>query len=517
MKKLSSFLLQCFYWLASLSFVYVFIMAFFWNREKLLPLAVGFPLFFALLLGFCFFLRKNSAGLTALLENKRLRRCVVAGLILLYTLLVSFCSWQLMRDTTLEPWDIWVIRSSSAFVAEHPFSPTVQDIGYFQHYENNQFILVLLSLWFMLCRFLFGNQDYEFFANALNVIAISSSLIFTYLAAKNFFGLKSAFSTLVAWFFCLPFYAYAATYYTDTLALPFITLSAWLLSIFYKTRRLIFLVPAGLVMGLGCKMKGTLLVYTVAVLIWLFFLGELSLAKRITALALVVGFLFTATQGFSLFYEKSGLYGEHPTDKGGMAVPFTHWLMMGQNPDGPYVQSDVDFTMGIAGGYQERRRVCWDIFRGRVLSKGPVIFLIFTNRKVVETWGDGSYYSFFNLGYSEGYHPDSFLRRLIDRHDPVSKPFFLFCDIFHFSMLAALVGTLLQRLSEKKWVADGLFLFQLSLFGMFLFELFWEWRSRYLFVYIPLLLCILPLGISAWSQVLCRLYRAAKAKIGGKA
>lgn len=505
MNKFRTALLACFYSFASLCFVYVFFMSFFWNRKGLLALTVGFIVFLSALVLLVRLLKKHHAAISAFLQDKRRRILLVLSLLLLFACIQSYFAWHLMMDTTQENWDIWVVRVSAAFVAEHPFSPHVPHIEYFQRCENNQFILAFLSGWFWLCRTLFGPLDYEIFGAAISVLSTTLSMGLTYLAAKNFFGTENAFFTLLAWFFFIPFYSHVSYYYTDLLCLPFITTAAWLLSRFYKTHRLVWPLLAGIAMGLGGQMKGTLYVFLIAGFIWLCFVDGVSALKRAGAILLCALFVAGSVLGFKTFYEKSGVFGEKPVDHDGMALPITHYLSMAQSPNGPYDAEERAHVIAMGNTYAYRSKQCWDDFYGRLVTRGLLTDLIFTNKKVVAVWGEGSYQT-NQYPRSFSYHPDSpWLLRFNQGHRE-SLPWFLFMNIFHFTLLFSMLGTLLYRLAKRCFKADGLFLWQLSLLGMFLFELFWEWRSRYLLGYVPFLLCMLPFGLDYWGRAAKKLF-----------
>lgn len=258
-------------------------------------------------------------------------------------------------------------------------------------------------------------------------------------------------------------------------------------------------------MGLGGQMKGTLYVFLIAGFIWLLFVDGMSSLKRAGALVLCVLFVAASIFSFKVFYEKSGVFGEHPVDHDGMAIPITHYLSMAQSPNGPYDAEEREAVIAMGGTYNFRSKQCWDIFCDRLITRGLLTDLIFTNKKVVAVWGEGTYQT-HQYPRDFSYHPDSLWLRRFNRSSPQSEPWFLFMNIFHFTLLFSMLGTLLYRLKKRFFKADGLFLWQLSLLGMFLFELFWEWRSRYLLGYVPFLLCMLPFGLDYWGRAAQKLF-----------
>lgn len=504
LEKTPAFLLRCFYLVAGLAFCYVFSAALFWNRGSELPfLLVGVMVLVAGCMLAAQWLKRHDAAYTAFWADDRKRRWVVVGLLVLFMALQSYFAWQLMLDQSQEVQDIRAVRSAAAFVAEHPFSASedIPDLAYFKRYENNQFILTLITLWFMLCRAIFPHGDYEVFGAVLNVLGTTGAMACTYLAAKNFLGVKKAFPVLLVWFCFLPFYVYAPTYYTDLLSVPFLAAALMWVSFLYQTKKLRFAALAGVTVGLGMMLKGTLAVLLVAILIWLLLANFQTVKKRLMSAALCLACVLVMATGFKVFYEKSGLFGQNPTDHNGMAYPVTHWMMMAQNGSGPYNIDDVYFSGTCPGNYKERRKVCWDIMVGRIIGRDLYTNLGFANRKVVQVWGDGTYQARqWRRPYS--YYPDSPWNSRFDVGDEQhSAPWFRAMHIFHFTLLFAFVGTLLHRIWKKNSVADGVFLCQLALFGMFLFLLIWEWRSRYLLAYAVLLMVMLPVGICDWWEM----------------
>lgn len=484
MKKVNNFCLRSFYLVAALCFSYVFLVSLLWNRKQPFILLAcvgvfGVAVFFAV--------ARFNDRLQKIADDPLQRRIAFGGTLLVFFCLFLYFGFSLLVDTAQEPWDIWVVHETAKFVANNYKPAQVENIEYFMRHANNEFIMATLAGWFALCKTLVGSRvDYNVCGMLLNTIAATGSLALCYVGASRFFGKKNGLIAAFLWLLFLPLYAYAPVYYTDVLSLPF-SCGVFVLLSFVKNNRLWPLPLIGLLLGLGVKMKGTLYILAVAVVIWLVFCKGYKLLRRIAAIGLVCICLLAVTNGFEAFYEKSGYFGEEPTNKQGLQMPLTHWLMMAQSGEGPWVGQDELFTVQIKGDYKYRSDICLQEAINRVKERDLLQNILFAQRRVIAVWGEGTFQS-NQYARDYAYHPDSVWFKVMDENGSCYPAFAHACNGFYFAMFGLFLAGLWLRVKQRNTKADALFFIQLALFGMFLFELFWEWRSRYLWAYIPLMI-----------------------------
>ena len=121
----------------------------------------------------------------------------------------------------------------------------------------------------------------------------------------------------------------------------------------------------------------------------------------------------------------------------------------------------------------------------RVKKMGFTGYFNYLTKKGVNTWSDGLYFSDIKL-FLNSRHPDStFYNLLIGNMD--TKIFFIyFSQGVQFSFLILLiVGCIVKRND------DDIDYVRLSIFGVMLFLLFWENRSRYLLNFVPIFIIVI--------------------------
>ena len=501
---------RLFYAMAAVSFFYLTAVALYWNRTDPLAITVAAVCGLALLTGLWRLTR--SDGFAALAEDPRRRRLlftVISGVFLVLCLASALIQ---LEDFTGTDWDIWVIHAEAQNIARHPFPAEMQNAAYFYRFPNNAALLALFTGWYRLWLAIGGaGVDLNLASALLAAGSLWAAQLLFYHAVRLFAGPAQGLFCAAVWVLVLPFYGYAATPYSDTMSLPFCTGMLLCLALLWRSKNPLWALGVGACAGAAFQLKGTYAVLAVAVAIWLALLNFGRLRRKLTALLVFAVCFFGFSAGFRAFYTQSGIWGTFSAEyvKQEWQVPTTHWLMMAQNPDGPWVAEDYDFTYGLQQGkfsYDARTRICLQMCFDRIASRDLKANLLFTNRKVVETWKDGTF-QVNQYDRDTYYHPDAPIRQFFN---PGTRPYQVFAclsNALYFAFLLCLVAGAIRRLLQKdSLTVDGVFFAHLCLFGMFLLELVWEWRSRYLFGYLPFLILAAPSGIQALAYLLFRLF-----------
>ena len=109
-----------------------------------------------------------------------------------------------------------------------------------------------------------------------------------------------------------------------------------------------------------------------------------------------------------------------------------------------------------------------------------------TNKAVHNTWGDGTYFVFREGTIIK--HTNSKLWELILKDGAYYRYFYYYSQGFHLAVLTLLMVSLVIGIVNGK--INAVLLFKIALFGLFLFLLIWETKSRYILQFAPLLLLI---------------------------
>lgn len=511
MNKITPFCERIFYALAAVSFFYLTAVALYWNRAD--PVAITLATICGLVLLAGLWRLSCSERFDAFAENGRQRRIafwIISGLFLALCLASALIQ---LEDFPGTDWDIWVIHAEARHIAASPFPEQMQYAEYFYRFPNNAALLALFTGWYRLWLLIGGpGVDLNLAANLLAVLFLWGAQVLFYHAVRILLGPAQGLFASAVWVLVLPFYGYASTPYSDTMALPFCTGMLLCLALLRRDRRPLWAVGAGLCAGAAFQIKGTYAVLIVAVLIWLVLMALGSLRRKLAALLAFAVCCFGFSAAFQAFYVQSGIWGNFSGEyvKQEWQVPTTHWLMMAQNPDGPWVQEDYDFTYGLQQGkftYQARNAICLQMCLERIASRSPLQNLLFTNRKVVETWKDGTF-QVRQYDRDTYYWPDTPVRQFFNPDSSLYQGFYYLSNALHFAFLICLAAGAIRRLLSKGTLAaDGIFFAHLCVFGMFLLELVWEWRSRYLFGYLPFFILAAPAGLEALRAGFARLRR----------
>lgn len=511
MNKITPFCERIFYALAAVSFFYLTAVALYWNRAD--PVAITLATICGLVLLAGLWRLSCSERFDAFAENGRQRRIafwIISGLFLALCLVSALMQ---LENFPRADWDIWVIHSEAANIASAPFPERMRNAEYFYRFPQNGAILMLFTGWYRLWYLISGEAvDFNLAAAVLCALFLWVAHLLFYLAVRVLLGNRQALLCAMVWVLVLPFYGYAATPYSDSMSLPFCTGMLLCLAKLRQTKRPLWGVGAGVLAGLALRMKGTYAVLIVAALIWLVMLSLDGIRRKLAALAAFVICLGAVAWALPVFFAESGIWGRFSREyvKQEWQVPVTHYFMMAQNPDGPWVYEDNEFTFNLQQGkftFEARTAICLQMCFDRIAARSPLENLLFTNRKVVETWKDGTL-QVNQYDRDTFYWPDTPVREFFKPGTALYQVFYYCSNALHFAFLICLTAGAVRRLLQKgALLVDGIFFAHLCVFGMFLLELVWEWRSRYLFGYLPFFILAAPAGLEALQAGFARLRR----------
>jgi hypothetical protein len=378
---------------------------------------------------------------------------------------------------------------------------------YLSDYPNNIPLYLLLTLVFRLAKFC--GIDYGIAGIIFNIVMIDTALLVLYLCAKKMRGRKTAFIILLAALFTVPILLYVAIYYTDTVTMVF-PIGAFYIWLFVKEKiaenkrykACILIVLLAVVVAVGALLKMTVAIVGIAILIDAALSFKLKKAIAVAVLAVVVFAGVFVPANAAMPYAKS----LEPPDAS-RYFPSSHWIMMGLNGVGSYNSSDIAMVENMP--LEQRDKLVGIIIKERIREKGFFGMLKHLGGKVSFTWGEGTFSAPYKV------RRDRMEKSSLDRYWSVEGENYAAIPLqSQFMMVAMIAGLILAgiRLMRKKPGARDFLVCLVAIFGLFVFLLIWETRSRYLTNYIPIMLLVcIPAVIESAKEIIARIKKCRKA------
>ena len=401
---------------------------------------------------------------------------LVAGALILYFIVQLAVGLTLQVEAT-QTWDFGIVFDAAYRQAY--FGETAGE--YFQSFPNNAPLYLVLAAFFRLLR-LFGVENVMPFAVSVNALFINLSLLGMYLCARKLAGRKAAGFVLLCGF-CFPvFLLYASIVYTDTVTMLFPVWSLYLyLSIRsapFTRRSALQAAGIGLLCAVGGWIKITVLIVGIAILLDIL-LNE-TVCSRLKKAGCILLALVAVYAAANLYTKTSAALPQENRD---MQYPYTHWVMMGLNGDGGYNDDDYKYTQQ-GTTYGQRVQLTQSEIVRRLSEMGAAGFLHHCADKLSFIFGDGLYYAPVKLDIRPVHMGNPLQEYCIQGMKHLGRTGHVAMGM-QIALLAAICISAGWAVRSKE---NSLMVVRLAVFGVALFLLMWEARSRYLVNYLPLLL-----------------------------
>lgn len=149
-------------------------------------------------------------------------------------------------------------------------------------------------------------------------------------------------------------------------------------------------------------------------------------------------------------------------------------------------------------GYDNKVKVGKQLLKEKIEYYDSNTFLKHLNDKLKNTWSDGTYFSKDKLR-RQPVAPDNIIYKTIFQNE--NNIYKYIPQVMHLSMLIFITINSINILINKKFSSKD-FILIIMMFGLMIFLLFWETRSRYLITLLPLMMILQINGI----DVLCKRY-----------
>lgn len=422
------------------------------------------------------------------IADKKNRIFTIIGLILFLILeIISYIYFKVEYN-----WDFkWIMESA----IEMATTGKIEKIYYFKMCPNNLGALFLVTTAIKL----FNNNVIG--AYVLNILAIFFAAVFSVLVARKFGGEKLGLNTIIILLGFMPMYLDSPIVYTDTLGIlfPIATLYFWILAKEQrknKKRYYLFLSIIAVLTAVAYYVKANAAIVGIAILIEDLFDFK-KLWKPIVSTLLITVVLI---KGIGIYNDK---FVVKDTRKNDLEIPLTHYLMIGLNTPvseggtsigyGAYSEEDAKYT-NEQKTYQDKITANKIRIEQRLKDFGLNGYTKFLFKKFKYVWNDGSYYVLKTIGW-DTINTESILYRLVlgDLSENFVKPFMTVHNDTIFVLSLYLV-------IRKCKCDDNIRVIGTSIVGSAIFLLFWEARSRYIYILIPLFAILAAKSIADLSN-----------------
>lgn len=403
----------------------------------------------------------------------------------------------------------YIERYSRDFASTGNFDLIQKDCGkgsvYLIRYPNNFALVFLLSAVYRLCTLIFGYVP-SLVPVIINAFAINISVLLTVFTARKIFGNRRAVFVLLLCFLFAPFYTYVPYYYTDSLSMPFCIGAIYLFVLAVcsekKIQKYVLFAVSGVLVFLGYKLKGSLIILLAAVLIYVFLKMNIKQVLCIT-LAFIAGFGSIGVI-YTVAFKSMNIVTEEQSDR--YEYPYTHWIMMGLKGLGHYNLKDSNYTDSFESKAEKQEANIKEI-KNRIENFGPDGLTKHIFNKAVLTWEDGTYYISHHI---EDCKRENILHSFVLTKGENHLYFFVYSNGFQLLLIFLMLMSILKGCKDP--YVNILTLFKGIIFAAFIFFLIWETRSRYLYNFTPLFMLVAVDGLDFIVSAMKRPVKTISAK-----
>ncbi|WP_407383972.1 glycosyltransferase family 39 protein [Ruminococcus sp.] len=452
-------------------------------------------------------LRAHETQTTGELGKKALVIIFVAtGIILVLQVLAAYYLWNVpVTDSRA----MHVYSTSIATEGNFDIVRRSMESGdyYLIEYPNQTAMLLINSLVYRIWYLMTGNIT-RMPMVGINVLSINAAILMTALLARKVYGDKKALMALGLCALFVPYFTYTAYVYTDTFSIPYVVGVVWMfLSVMTMEKpvpRTILMVVCGMLTFIGFKIKGNLIVLVVALL------GYALLKLRfkrflVLALAFVMGFACLNVV-YKVALKTTNIMQQDHADR--YEFPSTHWIMMGLHGHGGFDMDDYRFTQGFTSK-KEKQEANIEVIKEDLKEMGVDGLLEFLTTKEIWTWGDGTYYVSNHIG--QPIKKNVLHEYLLPDGKHYYRQYAYSCGFQYFLILMMALSALKGFIKGK---LDPTLLFRVAVFGVFLFLMMWETRSRYLFNFTPFFLLLAVDGADSGVRIIRKVKEMCKRNEG---
>ena len=413
--------------------------------------------------------------------KKHSRLLCFIGLAVMFVLLLAcgFMNKQKTVDAVLPALPDFVNTMVSAqHLAEYDI---LINADYFAIFPNNIPLLLFYTGIGKLLVLFTGSAEliYEV-AIILNAIFITLAVWLCMRTAAFFGGIKASAICFVICFFFSPLYLVMPVAYTDVISFVLMAATLYFFVRFTGQKKLLYLALSGVACAVGMAFKPTVGIFAIAAVIILL-LGKRSALKRIGVFLLMLTISLTC---INLCVDRIGLISPEQSER--YEYPIQYWLMMSLAGNGGF-DADSANMMLYTEGYEQKKEVATAEFWRRVEEKGftgMAYHMLIT--KVTTMWDSGTLGMYWRI-----FEPQS--ENLINTLLTNQTTFLAVNAVSQGFYVAIILLAISSGIKHRKSKPFQVML--LTIFGAFLFFMFWEVEARYLLQFMPIFIVLASIGI----------------------
>ena len=404
-------------------------------------------------------------------------------------------------------WDCGkVLKSAEELLINYEF-----DSNYYSQYYNNIYIMLFFKEVYNICSMI-GITNFLYTSVLINIIAIDTSIFIIYLISKKIFGKYGGYASLLFSIPVLGLSPWMIVPYTDTLSMVFPILVFYLYLLIKEnetqSKKMILSILLGICIVIGMLIKPTAIIIAIALILVkiLFWEWKQENIKRAGTVLLCVAigvFLSYAIAGWYKDKEIGKFVSEEKSEQ--LEFPMTHFIMMGlktfQTEDGKFAYGvfDQDDAVATASHDGKSNKVEYNLkeIKTRLQNMGITGYISFAYHKLNWILCDGSFF----YGGEGSFHTS----------DPLTTG--KLADVIqNFSYITSKNYDIYQSFLQAMWIIVQFFIIisiflikengkdknitiiRIVIFGICLFIVLFEGRSRYLINHLPFFILLATYG-----------------------
>ena len=354
---------------------------------------------------------------------------------------------------------------------------------YFLVYPNNITPTIILYWIYRIAAFLHISEVWTL--HIFCFLVTTATIFLTYKTAGKLLTKQKQTIILGLMILYIPFQMYSLFYYSDTLMVIMVALIIYVLipsdgSFIFRTKHI---VAAAILVAFAWNLRSNIIIILPALIVYLLFF---KWYKNLVLLLVTFGIAFVFFgKGFDMLWAHYGFWKDD-----GYKFPMLHWVMMGMSiQGGSYNWQDFQFT------YLSQNKMTDDLslFFNRLTHRPIFLNLLMIVLKVRGNWSDGT------INYTNGTRAlrdgDGFLWQLFYGSN---NSFFIYLSQMMYVVI--IFGMVYYIYKRRKEYITSCFLFQIIIFGVFMFHLIWEAKPRYVYAWMPIIFILGAKGIILFAE-----------------
>ena len=354
---------------------------------------------------------------------------------------------------------------------------------YFLVYPNNITPTIILYWIYRIAAFLHISEVWTL--HIFCFLVTTATIFLTYKTAGKLLTKQKQTIILGLMILYIPFQMYSLFYYSDTLMVIMVALIIYVLipsdgSFIFRTKHI---VAVAILVAFAWNLRSNIIIILPALIVYLLFF---KWYKNLALLLVTFGIAFVFFgKGFDMLWAHYGFWKDD-----GYKFPMLHWIMMGMSiQGGSYNWQDFQFT------YLSQNKMTDDLglFFNRVTHRPFFLNLLMIVLKIRGNWSDGT------INYTNGTRAlrdgDGFLWQLFYGSN---NSFFIYLSQMMYVVI--IFGMVYYIYKRRKEYITSCFLFQIIIFGVFMFHLIWEAKPRYVYAWMPIIFILGAKGIILFAE-----------------